>query len=257
MSSTIMKGAEPLFIEGSTTGCLLLHGAGGGTSWDLKEFADVLHQKTGMTVWLPLLTGFGTKPEDLLNITFNMWVDDAVDGVNRLQQTCSKINIVGHSFGGLLASLIASKDPSINSIVLWATPYGIKNRLLSFLPFIQKIPLLNRLIPETFPTPAPDELKKLGWVGYEWLPSSLGMVFLEGLKTFKKGLINIKCPVCIIQGTDDEMVSFNSPKKIYHSISSEKKELWMIEGAHHPLMNEDQFKLEVFERSLDFLISQI
>lgn len=46
MRTEYLKGAEPLFIKGTRTGCLLLHGAGGGTAWDLKEFADALHMKT-------------------------------------------------------------------------------------------------------------------------------------------------------------------------------------------------------------------
>ena len=39
-----LPGAEPLFLKGSKIGCLLLHGAGGGTAWDLKEVAHYLHE---------------------------------------------------------------------------------------------------------------------------------------------------------------------------------------------------------------------
>ena len=91
MSSKYMEGAEPLFIKGNTIGCLLLHGAGGGTAWDLKEFAGVLHEETGMTIWLPALRGFGTTPEDLYEVKFEDWVTNANEGVDKLRKICDQI----------------------------------------------------------------------------------------------------------------------------------------------------------------------
>ena len=57
----------------------------------------------------------------------------------------------------------------------------------------------------------------------------------------------------IIQGTHDEMVAKNSPTKIYNGIKSVKKEIFLIEGAHHPLMQEKEFKGELFDRTTQFI----
>ena len=103
-----LPGAEPLFIKGNARGCLILHGAGGGSAWDQKEFANLLHERAGMTVWLPSLTGFGTRPEDLLGVTLDDWLADARSGLDRLLETCQQVFIVGHSAGGALALLMAS-----------------------------------------------------------------------------------------------------------------------------------------------------
>ncbi len=248
-----LKGAEPLFIKGSNKGCLLLHGAGGGTSWDLKEFAHTFHSETGATIWLPALKGFGTRPEDLYDVSFSDWMNDAQEGIQKLKQDCDQIFVVGHSMGGLLTLLLASRQENINAIVTWAAPFNVRYRQLKLLPVISKIPLIKRLIPEKFPSPAPEELREQGWIGYDWIPSSVGMIFIEGLKRMKQSLGKVICPAFIIQGTQDESVSDDSAKKIFQTINSVTKELWYVEGAPHPLMTDDTYKEELFARTIAFL----
>lgn len=274
MSVTIkyLDGAEPLYIKGSKKGCLLLHGGGGGTAWDLKEFCKKLYSNTGMTIWLPALKGFGTKPEDLYDIKFADWMTDTREGLEKLHQDCQSIFVIGHSIGGLLTLLLAAENKKINGIVTWAAPFGIqsgfhtflpiigkipilRNHLLTFLPIFITLPLLNRLIPKRIPISAPDTLKKKGWVGYDWIPPSVGIGLQEGLKRLKKSIHKVKCPAFIIQGTEDEMVSKDSPERIYHQISSSKKELWLVDEASHTLMNDDKYKDELFARTISFIES--
>ena len=255
MSRDFIPGAEPLFLEGSEIGCLLLHGAGGATTWDLKEFANTLHSKTGMTIWLPALSGYGTKPEDLIPVTFGNLLSDAHAGVDKLLNTCQRIFVLGHSMGGVLSLVLASKTREVSGVVTWATPRAVNTRLLSILPILSKIPLLRRTIPETHSAPVPQWLKDQGWIGYEWLPTTVGLIMVDGFKRLKKALANIICPVLIIQGTKDRMITSDSAKRLYESVSSERKEIHMIEGAHHPLMNEEKYKDQLFDITIEFLES--
>jgi carboxylesterase len=248
-----MKGAEPLYVEGNSSGCLLLHGAGGGTAWDLKEFAQLLHAKTGMTVWLPSLSGFGTRPEDLFDVTLDMWLSDARSGTERLQETCERVFVVGHSAGGLLALLMASERKDIAGLVTWAAPYDVQTRLLHLLPVLSRIPLLRRAIPRTHKSLAPEWLRKEGWVGYEWIPTRVGLVMADGLKRLKDSLGRVDCPALVVQGTADGTVTRSSAERIFRAITSEKKELHLIEGAHHPMMNEDRHKEELFSVTIEFI----
>lgn len=255
MIRDFIPGAEPLFLEGSEIGCLLLHGGGGGTTWDLKEFAKILHSRTGMTVWLPALSGYGTKSEDLEAVTFENLCQDAHDGLDHLLTTCKKVFVVGHSAGGLLTLVLASERKEISGIVTWAAPLAVKERKLSLLPTLSKIPLLKRAIPERYPAPVPQWLKDQGWIGYESLPISVGFIMLEGIERMKKALVNVRCPALVIQGAMDSMVSENSPKRIYEELGSERKEILIIDGADHPMMNEEKYKHVLFDRSLEFLQS--
>lgn len=253
MTLQFLEGAEPLFIKGSNSGCLLLHGAGGGTAWDLKEFAKVLHSKTGVTIWLPTLKGYGTRPEDLYGITFADWMANAREGVTKLQQNCDWIFVIGHSVGGLLALLLASEQKEINAVVTWAAPIIIRDRRIILFPVINKIPLIRRVIPKKIASTATEEEKDQGWVGYDWIPSSIGFVVLEGIKRVKQSLSKVTCPTFIIQGTKDELASRNSAKKVYQSIKSKMKEIWYVEGAPHPIMYYEPYKSELFAQTIAFL----
>jgi carboxylesterase len=248
-----LPGAEPLFIEGNTTGCLLLHGAGGGSAWDQKEFANFLHEKTGMTVWLPSLSGFGTKPEDLYDVTLDDWLADAHSGLDRLLEACQQVFIVGHSIGGVLALLTASMRKEVIGIVTWAAPYNIRVRLFSLLPIIIKIPLLRRAIPQKHESGPPIWLQDKGWVGYEWIPTNIGLIAHDALKRLKRALKNVSCPALIIQGTADDFVSRDSAQKILDGLGSERKEMYMFEEAPHAIMNDDRFKDDLFVRTINFL----
>jgi carboxylesterase len=253
MSKDYIPGAEPLFIEGSDRGCLLLHGGGGGTTWDLKEFANLLHADTGMTVWLPALTGYGTKPEDLYEVTFDDWLSDAHNGIDRLLEQCEQVCVVGHSAGGLISLILASEREEVNALVTWAAPYGVRSRLLLLLPVVSRIPLLRRAIPEKHPTGIPDWLRDQGWVGYDWIPPSIGLIVRDGMSRLRKALGKINCPTLIIQGSEDKAVTEDSPRQLYEGLGSEKKEILIVEGAGHPMMNDERYKDELFSRTIAFL----
>jgi carboxylesterase len=253
MTKEYIPGAEPLFIDGDRRGCLLLHGGGGGTTWDLKEFANLLHAKTGMTVWLPALTGYGTKPEDLYDVTFDNWLSDAHSGLDRLLEQCEQVYAVGHSAGGLISLILAAERREVSSLVTWAAPYGVRSRLLLLLPVFSRLPLLRRAIPEKHPTGIPNWLREQGWVGYDWIPPSIGLVVCEGMKRLKRSLGRITCPALIIQGSKDGSVTEDSAKRIYEGLASEKKAIWMVEGAGHPMMNDERYKVELFTRTISFL----
>ena len=255
MTRDFISGAEPLFLEGSDRGCLLLHGGGGGTTWDLKEFANKLHAETGMTVWLPALSGYGTRPEDLESVTLEDLLHDAHEGLDKLIRTCKTVFVVGHSAGGLLTLVLASEREEVSGIVTWAAPLTVKTRMISLLPILSKIPLLRRAIPERYPAPVPQWLKDQGWIGYEYLPTSVGFIMLDGIKLLKRSLKEVRCPALIIQGSKDTMVADSSPRRIYDTIASEVKEIWILEGADHPMMNEVEYKQALFARSIEFLQS--
>jgi carboxylesterase len=219
----------------------------------LKEFAGLLHEKTGMTVWLPSLTGFGTRPEDLFDVTLETWLTDAQSGLERLLETCERVFIVGHSAGGVLALLTASERKEIRGLVTWAAPYNVQTRLLSILPTLNRIPLLRRAIPKIHASTAPNWLKEKGWIGYEWIPTSIGLIMSDGLRRMKKALNRVICPALIIQGTADGAITRDSAEKIVQGLASETKGFHLIEGAHHPMMNEDKYKDVLFRQTIEFL----
>lgn len=211
--------------------------------------------RTGMTVWLPALKGFGTRPEDLYGITFDDWLENAHEGVNKLKEDCSRIFVVGHSLGGLLTLHLASERSEVDAIVTWAAAVSVRSRLLSLLPVISRIPLLRRAIPDRYPARPSERTVDGGWVGYDWIPPSIGFAVRDGVKRIRDGLERIVCPVLVVQGSADKGISRNSPETIYNGVSSERKEIWIAEGARHAIMRDEKFKDELFTRTIAFLES--
>ena len=246
-----IPGAEPLELTGSDKGILLLHGGGGGTTWDLKEFARYSNEK-GYSIILPALTGYGTSPEDLKSVSVDDWIKDGMEAITKLSKTCEKIAVVGHSLGGLLTLILASRNRNISNIVTWAAPWWINNRLFSLLPVLTKIPFLPRIIPEKMEITHSQDLLDQGWIGYDWLPTSLGMVLHEILNILHKEIGNVSCPSFIIQGKLDNTIESKSALKIYERINNSQKQIWLIEDAQHALMQES-CKYELFDQTLSFI----
>jgi carboxylesterase len=246
-----LKGAEPLFLEGGERGLLLLHGAGGGTAWDMKEFAAAANRR-GWTVWLPSLPGFGSRPEELAGITAGDWLEEVRNGVDRLAAECTTVAVVGHSVGGAIALLLAAEDRRIARSVAWSAPWKINNRLLPLLPLVSRIPLARRLVPERVPVETPAAMKEAGWVGYEWLPGSIGFPVLEVLERLHENAGKITSPVFLIQGTKDEVIDGGSAGRIHEELAGSVKETWMIDDGSHVLMQGPR-KDELFARTLAFI----
>ena len=99
---------------------LLIHGMGGSIVWEdvtvqLSSFAKVY------TIDLP---GFGFSDKPKLNYSVDFYVDIIYKFLNKLE--IKKINIIGLSFGGMIAFNLASRYPElINRIILVATA-GVK-----------------------------------------------------------------------------------------------------------------------------------
>ena len=246
-----LPGAEPLYLRGGDRGLLLLHGGGGGTAWDMKGFARAAHRR-GYTVRVPSLPGYGTQPSDLIGITAEVWLDEVRDGVDRLLRDCGTVAVVAHSVGGVLALVVAAEDRRISRVAVWAAPWKIRNRLLPLLPVISRVPLARRLIPERIPVEIPAHLKEMGWVGYEWLPGSIGLPILDSLKRLREAAGDITCPVLAVQGTQDEVIVVNSAREIYERLPGPDKRILLIEGGTHVLM-QGSIKDDLFRETLDFL----
>ncbi|MFW9913805.1 MAG: carboxylesterase, partial [Candidatus Thorarchaeota archaeon] len=60
-------------------------------------------------------------------------------------------------------------------------------------------------------------------------------------------------PALIIQGSRDDSVTEDSARRIYEKIASVKKDIWIVEGAGHPMMNDERYKDDLFERTIAFL----
>lgn len=132
----LMPGAEPLFFPGGSPGLLLLHGfmaSPGEVAWLAEYLAG-----RGYTVYAPRLPGHGFDPAAMRRVRWQDWYAGALDAYHLLRRGCERVVVIGHSMGGLLATLLASEHP-VAALVVAAAPYTRPSWLMLAVPFLTPV----------------------------------------------------------------------------------------------------------------------
>lgn len=146
------------------------------------------------------LPGFGESEEPDYAWTLYDYVDMIHSLLEELKVT--KPNIIGHSFGGKLALIYATKYP-VDKIMLLASPYKVK---------IKKPSLKVRILKKAKAIPGLGSLAEkmknhLGSTDYKNASPLMKEILVKHINTdLTEQIKNIKCPAFIIWGTNDEAV---------------------------------------------------
>jgi carboxylesterase len=133
--------SRPFYLPGGSTGCLLLHGFT-GTPQEMRFLGERLHAD-GYTVSGVQLAGHGTSPADLERRSWLDWYASARTGLVELQQTASRVIVIGLSMGALLALKLGAAYPAaVDGVVLLSPALVLANRWL-----YRIVPLLPVLLP--------------------------------------------------------------------------------------------------------------
>ena len=235
----------------SKIGVLLLHGFT-STPYQFKELGKYLAEK-GFSVFAPLISGHGTKPEDLIKTAPEDWKKSAKEAYLKLKEKTSKIAIVGNSFGGNLALFLARTFPeSTCGLVLLGTP--VKLRFESFIKF--RLYTYGRLKKYYY---KPKRIYKIDYtdmideITYPEIPiKSLRDFFSfitdETIPSIKK----IKTPTLIAHANVDPVVSPKSALYLYQNLGSKYKKIYWFDSNHHVVFN-DKRREELFRRINEFI----
>ena len=104
------------FKTKSDTGILIIHGFTSNTS-SIQYYANGLY-KNGFNIEAPLLSGHGTKWEDLNKTSYRDWIKDIELSLKKLKNRAKKIFVSGFSMGGTLALRLAFDHPELNGLIL-------------------------------------------------------------------------------------------------------------------------------------------
>lgn len=179
---------------------VLLHGWGQNISM-MKGLGNQL-SSTNRIIIIDL-PGYGKSDEPK-----EVWsVDDYVEFLKELLDKLNVDNpiIIGHSFGGKIGLLYATKY-NVKKLVCLASPYkknvkkmSLKTKLLKI---AKKIPVLNKL--ENFAK------RHIGSTDYKNASDMMRKILVETVNyDISDQLYKIKCPTLLIWGTMDQAVSIN------------------------------------------------
>lgn len=148
------------------------------------------------------LPGFGESDEPKYPWTLDDYTNCLKELLDKLK--VEDVIIIGHSFGGKIGLLYASKY-NVNKLVCLASPYkchASKSLKTSILKTAKKIPLLNKL--EGFAK------KHIGSVDYKNASETMRKIMVNHVNyDISLEVKKIKCPTLLIWGTCDEAVSIN------------------------------------------------
>jgi len=223
----VMSGAEPFFFPGNKKGVLLVHGYT-GTPAEMRELGEKLN-KDGYTTMGIILPGHGTKPEDIIGVTWEDWYAAVEAAFHKLSESCTEISVMGMSMGALLTLLAGSRLP-VKRIVLMSTPIYLFDWRIPFMwilkYFMNSTKKRARII---------DAEERFN-VSYDCLPVAGVEQVLELMKYCIDSVISsVRVPCLIMQSEIEHTVRPISAKFIYENISSKIKKLVWFEHSKHVL----------------------
>jgi len=233
------------FWKGGETGVLLLHGLTATTA-EVRPLAKRLLNE-GYTVSGILLPGHGTTPENLSQTHREDWIKASQEAYNELKQECSSVIVGGESVGALLALHLASEQPEIKGVLLYAPAMRLAAS------FLKKV-LLVMVSPFVFSVKKKFSKDRVGmpWQGYKINPLRTGVQLLKFQWEMKQRLCRIYQPILLIQANLDETVDLRSGDIILRGVQSAVKEFYWMEKSGHVVILEKQFE-EVFNITLEFI----
>ena len=231
MNNEKITGAGPFYYEGNELGLLLFHGGGGGTAADLKPLALDLHEECGFTIKVPLLPGYGTSPTDLRKVQVTTWLDATLNEYELLKKTCTKIVVGGHSMGGILSFILASKV-KVDGLISIATPLAIRGFLPKIAPIMDIFVKFHRIDSDSLRSESNNE-----WIGYDEIPLNIVAKINKLLKIMKNNLDQIDCPVLLFQGRLDDQIAINSMEDLYRNMRSKIKRKIYLEKNQHSILH--------------------
>lgn len=250
---------SPFFLDSSDKtvskvkriGVLICHGYKSSPK-EVEALANFLNG-FGFKVYASRLSGHGTAPINLKDVTWEDWYFSFQRGYAALNNVCSKIIVVGFSTGGLLGLLSCSrKRKDLCAIVAINSALKLKDIKARMVPGIN---IWNEMLEKL-------HIEKGKFEYVDDKPENPDMNYsrnyLRGVEQLgdlmsecEKSLSKISTPALIIQAKNDPVVNPLSGELIYKNIKSKNKYLFEPNFSNHVIINGEN-KEEVFEEIRSF-----
>lgn len=159
------------------------------------------------------------------------WVATAEQKIKDYLKKGYRVNVIGFSMGGVIASFLASYL-KVHKLVLLAPAF-------EFLDFESGSRFVNNFL--HLNQEEKDEYLKKRMLDYQYFIS-----FQELVKRLKVSIKKVSCPLLILQGTEDEYVPNKASLYAYENCQSKEKYCYYLPKAMHELHRyEDSEKANV------------
>ena len=245
----IIPTAEPYFLPGGSTGCLLIHGFT-NTPKVMRPLGEYLH-KQGHTVLGIRLTGHATRIEDMIRTRKGDWLASAEEGWHLLQGHTERVIVIGLSLGGVLSFILSEKFPVAGVVTLasfYEMPVQIAKKLGPLLiPLSKIVPKLKKGKGTWF-----NPESEADYVAYSYNPIRPTWELTLLLRDLQKILPKLQTPSLIIHSKNDDYVLPYQADLLYKHLGSKDKQMIWVEEAGH-IITRDGNTSKVFHPISDFV----
>jgi esterase/lipase len=242
LRETATADPEPFLLvspEPNRTGVVLVHGFLASPA-EVREFGEILHAE-GYNVIGVRLRGHGTSPWDLRDRRWEDWLESVRKGYDIMSQFADQVCLLGFSTGGVLCLALAAENPDgLCGVTSISTPIKYRNKNMWFVPLMHGADKIVRWL-SSYEGIMPFRPNKSEHphINYRNMPIR-GLYELTRLNDhLQKVSMDIRCPVTLIQSTEDPVVDPNSENLLYDMLGTEDKQQHWIESKRHGILNED------------------
>ena len=223
------------------TAVMIIHGFAGGT-YDEENLANYLELSIHFDVFQFTLPG---HDKNLSSVEYTEWIDYSEEKLKWLiKKGYTRIYLIGHSMGGVIATYLATKYSEVKKLVLAAPAFQYLDMMDGEVNFKNSI----KLAPHIFKTYGGGELISR----FLKLNIKATKEFSLLIKEYGDCPKKLECPLLILQGTSDDVVPISSSQYVYDNAKSKTKKLVFIdEGTHDVFRSSHDAK--VFKTVKSFL----
>jgi carboxylesterase len=228
-------------------GVFLIHGLG-GTQYDMGSMHKRL-KNAGFVTHSLTLPGHGTKPEDLLGVTAEDWIDAVVAKYREIRDQHQTLHVMGMCMGSLLAAALAERERHTKGrLVLLAAPVYIDGWATPWYRFMRPLMYYVPRLPQTMKIEEEDpfgikneQLRAIVKAKFErgenfhyrWVPLECLRQVDRLREMVMKGAPKIACPTLAIHAREDELTSMRSANFLVEAIGGARARMVILEDSYH------------------------
>jgi carboxylesterase len=258
---------KALHLQGGPHGVLLFHGLS-SSPLELQFIARGI-QRSGYTVWVPVIANYTYGLHSNQAKTVAQWLQGAIHELDQMLAFCTTVSIGGLCLGSVLALRVAELRPQSIAAVLalstalhydgWGNPW-----FTWLLPFARYTPRAGRIrIKERSPFGLKDERMR-AWVAKQMREageSDAGAATLrvadlllarDLIALTRKSLQNITSPMLLLHAKEDECATPRSSFEVASGIQSTCVRLVLLRDCYH-MISIDREKDRVLAEIVQFL----
>jgi len=239
---TATRSGEPYLLEGDGSrrvGVVLVHGFLASPA-ELRALGERLNAR-GHAVYGVRLKGHGTSPWDLRERSYEAWLDSVQRGIAIMRGLAERVALVGFSTGGSLSLYAAgAANADLAGVCAVSVPVRFRNPRMRFVPLVHGA---NRLVRSMS---AFDGVKVFSLNESENPHINYRNMPLRGLYEMRRlvdamlaRLDQVRCPVCLLQGTRDPVVVPDSIDTVREGLRNAAVSLHLIESERHGIVQGD------------------